>query len=79
MTSSQPANGDAKPESRSPLLRALGVIDDALSIVERVIVAGGVLAMAVLMSAHVVNCTPKVGHPIQPSGCFYEEPVQRPV
>ncbi len=31
-----------------------------------------------LESAPGLNCTPKVGHPIQPSGCFYEEPVQRP-
>ena len=55
MTSSQPANRSERAKSRSPLLRVLGSIDHALGIVERVIIAGGVLAMAALMSGHVVG------------------------
>jgi len=55
MTSSQPGNSEKNAVSRGPLLGALGAIDHGLSIIERVIVAGGVLAMAVLMSAHVVG------------------------
>lgn len=55
MTSSQPARHDERATSRNALMRVLGVIDHALGIVERVIIAGGVLAMAALMSAHVVG------------------------
>jgi len=55
MTPSQPGNSDENAESRSALLRVLGAIDHGLSIIERVIIAGGVLAMAVLMSGQVVG------------------------
>ena len=30
-------------------------------------------------SPRALNCTPKVGHPIQPSGCFYEQTIRRVV
>lgn len=54
MTQSTPSSGDPnKPPSG--LLRVLGALDRGLGIVERIIVAGSVLAMAMLMSAHVVG------------------------
>lgn len=54
MTQSTSSSGD--PNKRpGGLLRLLGSIDRGLGVAERIIVAGSILAMALLMSAHVVG------------------------
>ena len=54
MTQPPTSSGDRNKQSGS-LLRILGTLDRGLGILERVIVAGSVLVMAALMSAHVVG------------------------
>ncbi|KXS37398.1 MAG: tripartite ATP-independent periplasmic transporter DctQ [Halomonadaceae bacterium T82-2] len=54
MTQSSTPPGD-RAKRPNGLLRALNALDRGLGIVERVIVAGSILVMAALMSAHVVG------------------------
>lgn len=54
MTQSSTSSGD-RAKRPGGLMRALGALDRGLGIIERVIVAGSVLVMAALMSAHVVG------------------------
>ncbi len=54
MTQSSPSSGDGQKRPAG-LLRILGVLDRGLGVIERTIVAGSVLVMAALMSAHVVG------------------------
>ncbi|MEC9482902.1 MAG: TRAP transporter small permease [Halomonas sp.] len=51
----QPSPSDGRDRQSGGLLRALRALDRGLGIIERTIVAGGVLVMAALMSAHVVG------------------------
>lgn len=50
-----PTSPDERAKRPGTLLRALGAFDRLLGTIERIIVAGGVLVMAALMSAHVVG------------------------
>ncbi|MBZ9558841.1 MULTISPECIES: TRAP transporter small permease [Modicisalibacter] len=54
MTQPSTSSGDSAKRPRG-LMRALGVLDRGLGVIERIIVAGSVLIMAALMSAHVVG------------------------
>ncbi|GAB2789428.1 hypothetical protein GCM10027040_14580 [Halomonas shantousis] len=53
MTQPTPSGNRDKPSGS--LVRILGALDRGLGVIERVIVAGGILVMAALMSAHVVG------------------------
>lgn len=55
MTADTQRQAEPGRKPRSALLRGLTALDDALGWLERVIVAGSVLVMATLMSAHVVG------------------------
>ncbi|MDW5376086.1 TRAP transporter small permease [Halomonas sp. HP20-15] len=54
MTPTSPSSGD-RQKKPAGLLRILSVLDRGLGVIERTIVAGSVLVMAALMSAHVVG------------------------
>lgn len=52
-----PTSSNDRDTQPGGLLRLLGALDRGFGIIERVVVAGSILAMAVLMSAHVVGNT----------------------
>ncbi|WP_048307446.1 TRAP transporter small permease [Halomonas sp. PR-M31] len=55
MTQQQESNNNTAPARQNGFLKALGAIDHGLGVFEAVVIAGCVLAMAALMSAHVVS------------------------